>query len=257
MIEKNEASEFEFSGKIAIVTGGAKGIGRVTALAFSRRGATVVLVDLLEKELGEVRDEIRQMGHHVLTIQGDVSQEKVVTDVVRKTVSNYGKIDILVNNAGVDLGSAPILDMDEKVWDRTLEINLKSVFYFCRNVVPVMRKNGKGAIVNVASLAGKEPNENMAAYAVSKAGMICLSRVLSKEVARENIRVNAIAPVLTATDLLQKLSPEQFDRLLEKIPMGRVGYPEEVAELILFLSSDKSSYITGQCYNISGGRGDY
>lgn len=253
----HERGLLEFDGNVVIITGAAKGIGRTTALAFSKQGATVVLVDVLEKELEEVHGIIRKEGREVLSIQGDVSNNGQVQEAVKKTMDSFGKINVLVNNAGVDVGSAPIVSVTEKMWDKTLQVNLKSVFYFCKSVVPIMLKIGKGAIVNVASIAGKEPNENMAPYAVSKAGVICLSRVLAKEVAREGIRVNCIAPGLTRTDLLENLSPEQFDTLLEKIPMGRIADPEEVANLILFLSSEKSSFITGQCFNISGGRGDY
>jgi NAD(P)-dependent dehydrogenase (short-subunit alcohol dehydrogenase family) len=247
----------EFEGNVVLITGAAKGIGKTTALAFSGKGATVALVDLLEKELEEVAGKIRKEGREVLSIRGDVSNNSQVQDAVKRTVKGFGKIDVLVNNAGVDVGSAPIIHVTEEMWDKSLQVNLKSVFYFCKSVVPIMLESGKGSIVNVASIAGKEPNENMAPYAVSKAGVICFSRVLAKEVAKEGIRVNCVAPGLTKTDLLKNLSPEQFDRLLKKIPMGRVGYPEEVADLILFLSSEASSFITGQCFNITGGRGEY
>lgn len=247
----------EFEGKVVIVTGAAGGIGKATALAFSRHGAGVVLVDIVEGKLEEAKGIIQEAGGEVLAIVGDVSDSGQVKDVVKQTIEKFGEIDVLVNNAGVDLGSAPIVNVSDEVWDKTLQVNLKSVFYFCKAVVPIMSKKGRGSIVNVASIAGKEPNKNMAPYAVSKAGIICLSKVLAKEVVKDGIRVNAVAPGLTRTDLLSNLSPEQFDRLLEKIPMGRVGRPEEVADLILFLSSERSSFITGQCFNITGGRGDH
>jgi NAD(P)-dependent dehydrogenase (short-subunit alcohol dehydrogenase family) len=256
-MRNNGKDSLGFEGKVVLITGAAKGIGKTTALAFSEQSAKVVLVDVLEEELKEVHEIIQKAGRKVLSIQGDVSDNSQVQDAVKKTIKVFGKIDVLVNNAGIDVGSAPILNVTEEMWDKSLQVNLKSVFYFCKSVVPVMLENGKGSIVNVASIAGKEPNENMAPYAVSKAGMICFSRVLAKEVAKDGIRVNCVAPGLTKTDLLVNLSPEQFDRLLKKIPMGRVGYPEEVADLILFLSSEKSSFITGQCFNIAGGRGEY
>jgi len=256
-MRNNGKDSLGFEGKVVLITGAAKGIGKTTTLAFSEQSAKVVLVDVLEEELKEVHEIIQKAGRKVLSIQGDVSDNSQVQDAVKKTIKVFGKIDVLVNNAGIDVGSAPILNVTEEMWDKSLQVNLKSVFYFCKSVVPVMLENGKGSIVNVASIAGKEPNENMAPYAVSKAGMICFSRVLAKEVAKDGIRVNCVAPGLTKTDLLVNLSPEQFDRLLKKIPMGRVGYPEEVADLILFLSSEKSSFITGQCFNIAGGRGEY
>ena len=250
-------SRLEFEGKVVLITGAAKGIGKATAVAFGNRGATVVLVDILQKELENVRGIIQNKGSEALALGGDVSDNNQVKEIIQKTVKNFKKIDVLVNNAGIDPGSAPVVDITDEMWDKALAVNLKSVFYFCRGIVPIMKKSGKGCIVNVASIAAKEPNENMAAYAVSKAGMICFSRVLSKEVAKDNIRVNSIAPALTQTELIEELSQEQFKKLLEKVPMGRIAYPEEIAELIMFLSSERSSYITGQCYNISGGRGEY
>lgn len=256
MASSNQDS-LEFAGKVVIITGAAKGIGKATAMAFGNRGATVVMVDILQKELDNVRGIIQKTGANALALIGDVSDNNQVKDIIQKTVQNFKKVDVLVNNAGIDPGSAPVVDITDEMWDKALSVNLKSVFYFCRGIVPIMKENGKGCIVNVASIAAKEPNENMAPYAVSKAGMICFSRVLAKEVAKENIRVNSIAPALTQTELIKELSQAQFRKLLEKIPMGRIAYPEEIAELILFLSCERSSYITGQCYNISGGRGDY
>ena len=256
-MRNNGKDSLGFEGKVVLITGAAKGIGRTTALAFSEQGAKVVLVDVLEEGLKEVHGIIQKAGREALSIQGDVSDNSRVQNAVKKAIKVFGKIDVLVNNAGIDVGSAPIIKVTEEMWDKSLQVNLKSVFYFCKSVVPIMLKNGKGSIVNVASIAAKEPNENMAPYAVSKAGIICFSRVLAKEVARDGIRVNCVAPGLTKTDLLANLSPEQFDSLLKKIPMERVGYPEEVADLILFLSSEKSSFITGQCFNIAGGRGEY
>jgi 3-oxoacyl-[acyl-carrier protein] reductase len=256
MVSSNRVP-LEFEGKVVIITGAAKGIGKATAIAFGNRGATVVMVDILHKELENVCGIIQKTGADTLALHGDVADNNQVKKIIQKTLENFGKIDVLVNNAGIDPGSAPVVDITDEMWDKALAVNLKSVFYFCRGVVPVMKKTGKGCILNVASIAAKEPNENMAPYAVSKAGMICFSRVLAKEVARDNIRVNSIAPALTQTELIEALSQEQFRKLLEKIPMGRIAYPEEIAELILFLSSERSSYITGQCYNVSGGRGEY
>jgi len=246
----------EFEGDVVIVTGGARGIGKSTARAFSEQGARVVIVDIDRDKLEEAKESMRS-DNEVRAISADVSKKDQVENVVKKVVEEFKRIDVLVNNAGRDMGSVPVTDVTDEMWETILRVNLHSVFYFCRCVIPVMIENGKGNIVNVASIAGKEANENMAPYAVSKAGMICLSRVLAKEVAKRNIRVNSVAPSLTRTDLLNELSPEQFEKLLEKIPMGRVGTSEEIANLILFLASDRATFITGQCYNISGGRGDY
>jgi 3-oxoacyl-[acyl-carrier protein] reductase len=177
--------------------------------------------------------------------------------VVKKTLDDFRKIDVLVNNAAIAGPSGPVINLAEKDWDDIFRINLKSMFLFCKNVVPVMINNKKGNIVNLASIAGKEGNENLGAYSASKAGVMCLSRVLAKEVAMYGIRVNSIAPALINTAMPASVPKEIIDKLLTKIPLGRMGEPEEVANLILFLSSEKSSFITGQCFNITGGRGDY
>ena len=251
-----EEGSLEFEGKVAIVTGGARGIGKATAQAFSSNGATVVIVDVLESELKETSAIIGKTGK-VLAITGDASDGAQVADMVRKTMDAFGRIDILVNNAGVGDVLGPVVALTEEDWDRVLRINLKSVFLFSKAVLPAMLKNQKGSIVNLGSLAGKEGNENMAAYSVSKAGVICFSRVLAKELAKTGIRVNSIAPGLTDTAFTAMPSKEVVDSLLAKIPMGRKGRPEEMADMILFLCSEKASFITGQCYNVSGGRGDF
>ena len=171
-------------------------------------------------------------------------------------VETYGRIDILHNNVGLGSGAGPV-ELAEEEWDKVFQVNLKSVYHFCRLVTPVMLQRKDGKIINVASIAGKEGNENMAAYSASKAAVICFSRVLAKEVATLGIRVNCIAPALIETDMMKGMPKERVDFLLDKIPLRRLGRPEEVAELILYLASDRSSFITGQCFNITGGRGDY
>ena len=253
----NERGALEFEGKVAIITGGARGIGKATALEFSKNGATVVIVDVLEKELKAVGEMIQKMDKKALPLKGDVSDNGQIQEVIKKTIDHFGKIDILINNAGVGDVMGPVVNTSEEDWDRVLRINLKSVFLFCKGVVPFMMKNKKGSIVNIASLAGKEGNENMAPYSVSKAGIICLSRVLAKEVVKDGIRVNSIAPALIKTDFTSIPPKEVINTLIAKIPLGRMGNPEEIANVILFLCSDKASFVTGQCYNVSGGRGDY
>lgn len=256
-MNQSERIFLEFEGKVAIITGGARGIGRATAMEFSKHGAKVVIVDLREKELEETGEAIKKMNREVLPLKCDVSNNNEIQEAIRKTLENFGVIDILINNAGIGDVIAPVINTSEEDWDRILRINLKSVFLFSKGVIPIMIKNRKGNIVNVASLAGKEGNENMAPYSVSKAGIICFSRVLAKEVVKYGIRVNSIAPALIKTDFTSIPPKEVIDMLISKIPMGRMGLPEEVANLILFLCSDRASFITGQCFNVSGGRGDY
>lgn len=247
----------EFRDKVVIVTGAARGVGRATALEFCRQGASVVLVDILEEELKRVGEIIKKLGNPVLLCRGDVSNNNHVQDVVKSTLTNFKRIDVLVNNAGITGRTGPVIDLTEEDWDQHFQVNLKSIFLFCKTVVPIMMKNKKGNIVNVGSIAGKEGNENLSAYSASKAGVICFSRVLAKEVVKYGIRVNCIAPALIGTEMLSPVAPEIIENLLKKIPMGRMGVPEEVANLILFLASEKSSFITGQCINVTGGRGDY
>jgi 3-oxoacyl-[acyl-carrier protein] reductase len=256
-MNQSERIFLEFEEKVAIITGGARGIGRATAMEFIKHGARVAIVDLREKELEEVSKTIQKMSREVLPIKGDVSNNNDVQEAIRKTLDRFGKIDILINNAGIGDVIGPVINTSEEDWDRVLRVNLKSVFLFSKGVVPFMIKNKSGSIVNVASLAGKEGNENMAPYSVSKAGIICFSRVLAKEVVKYGIRVNSVAPALIKTDFTSIPPKEVIDSLISKIPMGRMGLPEEVANLILFLCSDRASFITGQCFNVSGGRGDY
>jgi len=253
----NDKFGSEFKNEVVIVTGAARGVGKATALEFSKQGASLVIVDVLEKELNEVHKIIQQMGVPVLSLKADLSDNHQVQDVVKNTINHFNGVDVLVNNAGIGGPIASIMNLPEEEWDNVLRINLKSIFLLSKSIVPVMIENKRGSIVNVASIAGKEGNENMGAYSVSKAGVICFSRVLAKELATYGIRVNSIAPAVIKTEMLSLAPEELIDSLIKKIPMGRMGDPGEVANLILFLASKKSSFITGQCFNITGGRGDY
>lgn len=247
----------ELKDKVAIVTGAARGIGKATALKFSKNEAVVILVDIRAGDLQDILGIIHGQAQESFPIVADVSKFSDVENVVKQTINKYKRIDILVNNAGIAGPTQKMWEMQEKDWDRILAVNLKSMFLFCKLVVPLMIANKNGKIINVASIGGKEGNENLAAYSASKAGVISFSRALAKEVAMYGIRVNSIAPAIINTDMAKELPKDQIDLLFKKIPMGRFGTPDEVAELILFLASDRSSFITGQCFNITGGRGDY
>jgi len=253
----NTKKRGEFQEQVVVVTGAAKGIGKATALAFSQQEAAVVLVDVLEKEMERIVGSIKKRGGKAIAIKADVSDKSQIQEVVEKTLKQFATIDILINNAGIVGPSGPAIQLDEKDWDAVFQINLKSIFLFCKIVVPLMLKNKKGNIVNVASIAGKESSEQLCAYSASKAGVISFTRVLAKELALSGIRVNSVAPSLVATGLLSSLSTKFLDKSLARVPMKRLGRPEEVADSILFLASNKSSFITGQCLNLTGGRGEY
>jgi 3-oxoacyl-[acyl-carrier protein] reductase len=248
----------DLSGKVAIVTGASRGIGRAIALALARDGADILVN--ARSNIGEARKvagKIESMGRRVLVILADVSNKEDVDNMVKKTIEVFGKIDILVNNAGVVGSTVPIQELKEEDWDRIISVDLKGTFLCCKAVVPHMINRRSGKIVNISSIAGKEGNANMTAYSAAKAGIIGFTKALSEEVARYGIRVNCVCPALIETELVERMDKQQAEYLKSKIPLGRLGKPEEVAELVKFLVSDASDFIAGQAYNIDGGRGKY
>lgn len=248
----------DLSGKVAIVTGASRGIGRAIALALARDGADILVN--ARSNIGEARKvagKIESMGRRVLVILADVSNKEDVDNMVKKTIEVFGKIDILVNNAGVVGSTVPIQELKEEDWDRIISVDLKGTFLCCKAVVPHMINRRSGKIVNISSIAGKEGNANMTAYSAAKAGIIGFTKALSEEVARYGIRVNCVCPALIETELAERMDKQQAEYLKSKIPLGRLGKPEEVAELVKFLVSDASDFIAGQAYNIDGGRGKY
>ena len=248
----------DLSGKVAIVTGASRGIGRAIALALARDGADILVN--ARSNIGEARKvagKIESMGRRVLVILADVSNKEDVDNMVKKTIEVFGKIDILVNNAGVVGSTVPIQELKEEDWDRIIRVDLKGTFLCCKAVVPHMINRRSGKIVNISSIAGKEGNANMTAYCAAKAGIIGFTKALSEEVARYGIRVNCVCPALIETELVERMDKQQAEYLKSKIPLGRLGKPEEVAELVKFLVSDASDFIAGQAYNIDGGRGKY
>jgi 3-oxoacyl-[acyl-carrier protein] reductase len=247
----------ELENQVAIITGAASGIGRTTALTFVSEGAIAIAVDKQEKMLHETAGMIREQGGQCLPIVADVSISSRVEDMVRQTVDKYGRIDILVNNAGVIGPMMNIWEVEEEDWDDVFNNNLKSVWLCSKYVSPVMMRQKSGNIVNVASIAGKEVSEGIAAYSATKAGVIALSRSFAKELAPFGIRVNAVSPALTDTPMVSFMSQELKDFLVTKIPIGRMGRPEDTAQIILFLASERSSFVLGACYNVSGGRGEH
>jgi len=248
----------DLSGKVAIVTGSSRGIGRAIALALAKDGANIVVNALSNiTKAREVAKEIECMGREALVVVADVSKKEHVESMVEQTLKRFGKIDILVNNAGVVGPTVPIHELSEEDWERIISIDLKGTFLCCRAVIPHMIRQRSGKIVNISSIAGKEGNANMTAYCAAKAGIIGLTKALAEEVAKYGIRVNCVCPALIETELVERMDKKQVEYLKGKIPLGRLGKPEEVAELVKFLVSDASDFITGQAINIDGGRGKY
>lgn len=244
-------------GRVAIVTGAAVGIGRATARRLAREGAAVALADLNGQGVTAVARELTAAGHTAIAIQADVAKRDEVTALAREAEERLGPIDVLVNNAGIGGKAAPLEEQTDDDWDRMLAINLKSIYLCCQAVVPGMKARGYGRVVNVASIAGKEGNPNMIPYSAAKAGVIGFTKALAKEVGAHGVYVNAISPAVIETPLLDQITPEQIQYMVQRIPLGRVGQPEEVAALIAWLASDECSFTTGQCVDISGGRATY
>jgi 3-oxoacyl-[acyl-carrier protein] reductase len=246
-----------FANQVAIVTGAARGIGKAIATRLATEGAVVVIADVDVKTAEVTAQELAAGGRAVVVSSLDVGDPVQVVATVQSVLTRFGRIDILVNNAGIVGDVMPIREMSDAEWHRVMAVNLHGVFYCSRAVLPAMLSRKYGRIVSLASVAGKEGNANMAAYSVSKAGVICLTKSLAKEVARDGITVNCVTPALTETDMARGFSPEQRALLASKVPMGRLAAPEEIAAVTVFLASAEAGFVTGAVYDASGGRSDY
>ncbi len=240
--------------KTALVTGAARGIGLAISSRLAAEGARVAVLDL---ELGAAEAAARKVGPGALAIAADVTKTADVEAAVKRVVDTWGRLDILVNNAGITGRSFPIWELSDEDWYRVMAVDLTSVFLCCRAAVRVMLGQGAGRIINIASIAGKEGNPTLVPYSSAKAGVIGLTKALAKEVATRGIYVNAVAPAVIGTEMLKQMEPSTVDLLISKIPMGRVGKPEEVAALVAWLASDECSFSTGAVYDLSGGRATY
>jgi len=240
-------------GKVALVTGAGRGIGKAGALLFAREGARVVVAEI-DAALGEETvAAIKQTGDDAVFIRADVSQARDMERAVATAVKTYGKLDILYNNAARIQSPAFIENITEEEWDRILAINLKSVWLGMKYAIPEMLRIGGGVIVNTGSKGGERGMRNLGAYCASKGGIHALTRVTAMELAKKNIRVNALCPGIIATEMVATSPPEEIATFSANIPQGRLGKPEEVAYAALFLASDESSHITGQLLVIDGG----
>jgi 2-dehydro-3-deoxy-L-rhamnonate dehydrogenase (NAD+) len=250
------STQIDLKGRVAVITGGARGIGYAAAQRMLASGAIVVLWDMDGGKLSEAKTELASAG----TVSSDVvelTEEASVKAATEAVIARHGKIDILVNNAGITGGNAKTWELEPAVWRKVIEVNLVAPFIVCHAVVPKMLAGGYGRIINIASIAGKEGNPNASHYSASKAGLIGLTKSLGKELAQSNVMVNCITPAAAKTDIFHQMKPEFIQFMLSKIPMGRFVEVDEIAAMIAWLASEECSFTTGAVFDISGGRGTY
>jgi 3-oxoacyl-[acyl-carrier protein] reductase len=239
--------------RVAIVTGGARGIGKAIALTFLREGAKVAVIDSDKERLEILKKEIDPKNKGVMVIPCDITKSSEVNGMVNQVRKEFGRIDVLVNNAGI-IRRGTIETVTEEDWDRVIEVNLKGTFNCSKAVVETMKKQGYGKIVNVSSIAGKMGDITSApGYGPSKAGMDALTKTLARQLAQYGINVNSVAPHAIETEMSAQWSEERRKEIIASIPLGRLGKPEDVANAVLFLASDEASFITGEILDVNGG----
>jgi 3-oxoacyl-[acyl-carrier protein] reductase len=242
-----------FDGKVALVTGAARGIGQAIALALAHEGADVIVADVDLDRAQQIAQEIEGLGRKAKAVPADVSDRKAVQRLVSEALSLFGKIDILVNNAGI-IRRGTFVEHDPEEWDKVLNVNLGGTFNCTREVVPLMIKQGGGKIINVSSVVGRMGDIASApSYGTSKGAINTFTKSLARELAPYGINVNAVAPHAIETEMSQEWSEEKRRQIVEAIPMKRLGQPEEVAEAVAFLASDGANFITGHVLDVNGG----
>ena len=249
-------NQIDLNGRVAIITGGAQGIGLACAERMLRSGAAVLLWDIDAARLGQAAEQLRVLGRVGQAVV-ELSDEAAVAAATAQALAEQGRIDILVNNAGITGGNGLTWELEPAVWRRVLEVNLVAPFLTCRAIVPQMLRQGYGRIVNIASVAGKEGNPNASHYSASKAGLIALTKSLGKELATRGVLVNAVAPAAARTAIFESMTPQHIDFMLSKIPMGRFLEVQEAAAMVAWLASQDCSFSTGAVFDLSGGRATY
>lgn len=238
--------------KVAIVTGAGRGIGLVTAQTFAREGAKVVLCDLDLPEVEAAAAEISQAGGQALAVQANTAKTASVQDLLAKVLAHFGRVDILVNNAGI-IRDKQLLKMEEADFDTVIEVNLKGVYLCTRTVAEVMAAQGGGVILNASSVVALYGNFGQTNYVASKAGVIGMTKVWARELGRKGIRVNAVAPGFIETRMTEGIPEKVIEKIIEKVPLGRMGKPQDIANAYLWLASDESSYVNGHVLSVDGG----
>jgi len=249
-------NKLDMQGRVAIVTGGARGIGLAVARRMVASGAAVSIWDADPAKTEESRAALAAEGRVTAEVL-DLTDEVAVAEATAKTAAAHGKIDVLVNNAGITGGNMPVTEIPPEQWRRVMEVNLTAPFLVARAVVPHLVASGWGRVVNVASVAGKEGNPNAAHYSASKAGLIGLTKSLAKELATKGVLVNCVTPAAAKTDIFNQMTEQHIAFMLSKIPMGRFGGVEEVAAMVAWLASEECSFSTGAVFDLSGGRAVY